>query len=240
MTQNMHSPGGPTRRLYRSRVDRMIGGVCGGLGEFANVDPVLIRILFVILGMMGGFGLLLYIIAVIIIPENPEQSTIKVKRSTNHSVFWGALLIVIGAVLLIEQLSLLPHFNLWVLPWTTIWAVILVGLGIFLLIKQNNSGASTTAETTVPDLPGGEETEQQSTEAPGTRGTLYRSKDDRMVAGVCGGLAKYFNMDPTIVRLLYVILTLFSKGLGILAYIILILAIPEEKPKPLNNGESHE
>ena len=59
---------------------------------------------------------------------------------------------------------------------------------------------------------------------------LYRSRSDRMVWGVCGGLAKYFDMDPTIVRIIAVLL-LFANGLGILAYIIMAIVVPQEGSK---------
>ncbi len=56
---------------------------------------------------------------------------------------------------------------------------------------------------------------------------LYRARDERMVAGVCGGIAKYFNVDPTLVRLLFVIAA-FAAGPGLLAYIVLAIIVPEE------------
>jgi phage shock protein C len=56
---------------------------------------------------------------------------------------------------------------------------------------------------------------------------LYRSKNDRMISGVCGGLAKYFNIDPTIVRLLFV-LGLVCVGGTLFAYIVLAIVVPEE------------
>lgn len=56
---------------------------------------------------------------------------------------------------------------------------------------------------------------------------LYRSKDERMIWGVCGGLAKYFDVDPTIIRLVAV-LTLFLGLVGVLVYIILAIVIPLE------------
>ena len=57
---------------------------------------------------------------------------------------------------------------------------------------------------------------------------LYRSRIDRMIAGVCGGLAKYFDIDPTIVRVLFVV-SIFIGGGGIIAYIILWIVVPEEQ-----------
>jgi phage shock protein C len=55
---------------------------------------------------------------------------------------------------------------------------------------------------------------------------LYKSNSNKMIAGVCGGIAEYFNVDPTLVRLGWVIFALFA-GSGILAYIIFALVIPD-------------
>ncbi|HZX62409.1 MAG TPA: PspC domain-containing protein [Bacteroidales bacterium] len=57
------------KRLFRSRKDRILGGVCGGLGNYLNVDPVLVRVVWAILFFAAGVGLLAYILAWIIIPE---------------------------------------------------------------------------------------------------------------------------------------------------------------------------
>jgi len=57
---------------------------------------------------------------------------------------------------------------------------------------------------------------------------LYRSRRDKVLGGVCGGLAEYFQIDPVLVRLLWVIFTLISMGLGIVAYIIAWIIVPEE------------
>lgn len=58
-------------RLYRSRKNRVFGGVAGGLAEYLNIDPVLARIIFVIVTFFNGLGLLLYIILWIVVPEEP-------------------------------------------------------------------------------------------------------------------------------------------------------------------------
>ena len=59
------------KRLYRSRDSRMICGVCGGLAEYLNVDPTLVRLATVLSACMAGSGILAYIIAAIIIPDQP-------------------------------------------------------------------------------------------------------------------------------------------------------------------------
>ena len=57
------------QRLYRSRSDRMIAGVCGGLGKYFNVDPVIVRLVFLLLLFLGGSGFLLYFILWIVVPD---------------------------------------------------------------------------------------------------------------------------------------------------------------------------
>ena len=60
------------KKIYRSKKDSMIAGVCGGIAEYFDVDPTLIRLLMVIFFLLGGTGFIFYIIAWIIIPKNPE------------------------------------------------------------------------------------------------------------------------------------------------------------------------
>jgi len=62
-------PNKQIKRLYRSKTNRVIGGVCGGIGEYFGIDPTIIRLIWVILALMGGTGIIAYIIAWIIIPE---------------------------------------------------------------------------------------------------------------------------------------------------------------------------
>ena len=61
------------KKLYRSKKDSMIAGVCGGIAEYFDVDSTLIRLLAVIVALLGGAGVVVYIIAWIIVPQKPEQ-----------------------------------------------------------------------------------------------------------------------------------------------------------------------
>jgi len=58
-----------TKRLYRSKKNRVFAGVCGGIGEYTNTDPVVIRLIWVIFSLLYGTGLLAYLIAWLVIPE---------------------------------------------------------------------------------------------------------------------------------------------------------------------------
>jgi len=62
----------------------------------------------------------------------------------------------------------------------------------------------------------------------GLNKTLFRSREKRMVAGVCGGLADFFGVDPTIVRLLFVFGVIFGYGSLLLVYLVLFIVVPEE------------
>jgi phage shock protein C len=61
------------KKLYRSRNDRIIAGVCSGLGKYFEIDATLIRLVFVVMAILGGHGVLAYIICLILIPLEPED-----------------------------------------------------------------------------------------------------------------------------------------------------------------------
>jgi len=64
---------------------------------------------------------------------------------------------------------------------------------------------------------------------------LYRSKKERMLGGVCAGLGEHFDIDPTVIRLVWAVITVLSIGTGVLVYIIAWILIPEEE-----NGSSEQ
>lgn len=66
--------------------------------------------------------------------------------------------------------------------------------------------------------------------------TLYRSNRDKMISGICGGLAEYFDMDPTIIRILWVVFTFATNGAGIVAYIVGMFIIPKKPYEFQSNG----
>ena len=61
------------KKLYKSNVNKKICGVCGGLAEYLNMDPTIVRLIAILLTIAGGSGVLAYIIAALIMPSNPNQ-----------------------------------------------------------------------------------------------------------------------------------------------------------------------
>src|SRR5204862_6251080 len=76
MTENTHTlPNGDTRRLERSRSDRMVAGVAGGLARYFDIHPAVYRVGFVVLTLLGGAGIIIYIAAALVIPKEGEEDS---------------------------------------------------------------------------------------------------------------------------------------------------------------------
>ncbi|MDR5694854.1 MAG: PspC domain-containing protein [Armatimonadota bacterium] len=133
------------KRLYRARDDRWIAGVCGGLGKYLGVDSTLVRIGFILLAFWNGFGILLYILMALIVPEEPLPEIVSEpglpsappsrEESERRLHVLGLLLILGGLYVLMRNLSLFPPFST-----DRAIALALIAGGILLLIlKQRGS-----------------------------------------------------------------------------------------------------
>lgn len=125
------------KKIYRSKKDSIIGGVCGGIAEYFGIDSTLVRLLAILIVFVGGAGLIAYIIAWIIIPQNPEEvpgqevdySDTGSHEDRNKHVWGGLILIFLGLFFLTR--SFFPHFIL-----VKFWPIILVVVGIGLIIQS--------------------------------------------------------------------------------------------------------
>ena len=116
----------PVARLSRSKSDRVVGGVCGGLGRYFGVDPVWFRLAFIILAIGGGSGVLFYVIAWIVLPEEGDDSArfTGSDLGTRGPLIAGVILVGIGLLILADNLA--PWFNRFMWPA----AVIAAGVGL--------------------------------------------------------------------------------------------------------------
>ena len=144
------------KRLYRSERERLLGGVCGGLAEYFGLDPTLVRLIFVLLALAGGFGLIIYLVLWIITPRQPHPGPVEavVKENLEEigkraeglgnevsealgqrdrtGTFWlGVALVVLGLVFLLANLGI-P----WWKPWRFVWPLALVVLGLVILLRR--------------------------------------------------------------------------------------------------------
>ena len=140
-------------RLERSRSNRVISGVCGGIGEYLDIDATFVRVVMVILGF-GGVGILLYILLLILMPQ-PGASTPFVRSLTDATTpvdpsvpvapggvvdpaaaerrrsAVGILLVAVGAIFMLGNLGFFRG-----LDWKYIWPLIIIALGVYLISQR--------------------------------------------------------------------------------------------------------
>jgi phage shock protein C len=136
-------------RLFRSESDRMISGVCGGIAAYLGIDPVFVRLAFLILIFAGGIGFPLYLVLMIIMPSEANvgqpsskvvqdnldrlgddlgQGVRRVRAHPQGRTIAAALLILLGIYLLLANLG-------WI-SGTVFWALALIGLGLYFLLRR--------------------------------------------------------------------------------------------------------
>lgn len=142
-----------SKKLYRSRKDKMLGGVAGGVAEYFDIDPTIVRIIFVVTLFLGGGGFLAYIIMWIVVPEEPfvivppdtsaGQNTTGETAGPDPKVVYeyhrkkrgsigGMVLIIIGVLFLLD--NFFPRFDI-----GDYWPLILIAIGAGLLTRSRNN-----------------------------------------------------------------------------------------------------
>ncbi len=143
------------KRLYRSRTDRMVSGVCGGLAQYFNIDVTLVRLAFLLLLVFGGGGFLIYIVLAIVVPEEgttagspQEVMQANAQDFANRAKEWGegfgsgsttagnrqgALLV--GGVLIAVGILFLVQ-NILRINISQFWPLLLIVIGLALLVPQ--------------------------------------------------------------------------------------------------------
>jgi phage shock protein C len=212
----------PVKQLYKSRKDKVIDGVCGGLAEYLGVDSTLVRILWLLGFLLHGLGLIAYILAMILVPVNPDHKNPKEKKkkdSGNAVLLLGVILIVLGLIFLSQQLGWhyrwnnpFQYFHFWKISWKTIWPLGFILLGILYIVHVFRSGQNKQKEYSKPETK-----------------RLTRRNDKKMIAGVCSGIGQYFNVDFTLIRIAFVIMALATDVfVWMIVYIALIIILPQD------------
>lgn len=142
------------KKLYKSRENRVISGVCSGIAEYFDIDPVLVRVLFVLFFFFGGSAVLAYIIGMIIIPENPVSSKTKnniaSKKSVNstvsktnsgkNSLAVGLIFIVLGIFFLMGQIHFFRIYFHWIRHnfWEILFPLFLILFGFVIVFNSKS------------------------------------------------------------------------------------------------------
>jgi len=147
-------------KLRRSNTEKVIGGVCGGLAEYLRIDPLLVRVLFVVLAATTGLGLAAYLAMWVLVPaasaeglsneevvrHNVEEIGARARElgaearqafegahgdSSSHLLAGGFGLVIVGALILLANLGLLRWFRL-----RTLWPLLLIAAGAAMLLAK--------------------------------------------------------------------------------------------------------
>jgi phage shock protein C len=132
------------RKLYRSRTERMVAGVCGGLGMYLGLDPTWVRLFFVALAFANGFGFLAYFVLAILMPQAPEGQEIEMpelplSQNPQAAKLAGGTLILLGVFFFLDNLHL-PWLR-WV-DFDILWPLLLVLAGGVLLVRATRTEGS--------------------------------------------------------------------------------------------------
>jgi phage shock protein C len=138
-----------SRRLERSRTNRVIAGVCGGLGEYLDIDATFVRVAIIVLTVIGGVGILVYVVLLVLMPLpgespifGPASGPATTGDATTPAVVdpaaaerrrnaVGILLVAVGAIFLLGNLGLFRG-----LDWKYIWPLVVIALGVFLIAQR--------------------------------------------------------------------------------------------------------
>ena len=210
------------KRLVRTRDDSVLAGVCGGFGRYFNLDSALVRLLWVFFTIFGGSGVLAYLVAVFIIPDESTAKDVTPRRLidgfNDKTILWGVLVVLVGIILFFQHgdfiNSIWRHF--WNSGINVLLAMIIIGTGVYFLYQERQK------ISTMFGL--------------GAEMPLSLSDKDKQLAGVCGGIAKLIGMDSTIIRFFWVYGTIMSVGIGLILYFILALVLPNKPAEVGQNG----
>lgn len=196
------------KKLYRSRRNKVLGGICGGLGNMLGIDPTLARLGVVLLTFFTGFFIIfsIYLISWLIIPLEGEPSKRPIIRQFNRSGNNKVMAGICGAIG--ERCKVDPV----IVRLIAIFLCIITGIVPLVVVYL-------LAWLIMPL--------QTKSEKPNMK-WFYRSKDDKMIAGVCGGLGEYFNIDPTKIRLGCVIAAIITAIIPfVFVYLCALIMVPK-------------
>jgi phage shock protein C len=124
-------PRADVRRLYRSRTNRVLSGVCGGIAEYYGSDPTAVRLAALVIGLFTGIFpmVIVYIIAALVVPEGDGAAA-----GERHEVAPGQAAVVLGALLVL--IGIAGFANVWLrVDWEHVWPVAVIGLGAVLVLS---------------------------------------------------------------------------------------------------------
>ena len=196
------------KTLSRSKKDKIFLGVCAGLADYYSVNSNLIRLLFALSILLGGLGAVFYLILFFFTApgDSLNESEISIKtQSQNNKALLGITMITVGFYFIIMPTNYFPIAFLFFIPTKILFPIIFLLAGIW--IQKNYR--SITDVTTKTDF--------------------QRPIKGKLFLGVCIGLAEYLGTYALVIRLLFVVFTFATLGVGIIIYFAFALLSKQKR-----------
>ena len=219
-----------TKQLFKSRRDKMVDGVCAGLADYFNVNVALMRLLFVVFAFVDCISVVAYITAMVLVPRepvtltgNPEAELSEKKSAVNHGFFWGAILILIGTIMFLDTMNLFNFHFFWRhFGWKFLVPAVFIAAGIILIVSRNRF------------------TNSEGLFSKTNENAFRRVSENKKIFGVCAGVARHWNLDVSIVRIAWVLVTIVAFPVGLIAYALVGLLTADDKDQKVFGAASEK
>ncbi|MCX8010563.1 MAG: PspC domain-containing protein, partial [Ignavibacteria bacterium] len=177
-----------TARISKSNNNKILFGVCGGIAEYLKINSAVIRFIFLLSALIGGIGLVAYAALIFILPKSFDYSIPSIEKQNQiadeKKLFYGLALTTIGVIWLLDNLDIILPEIFVVLFERNFIPLLLIVIGIFLIFKNYKQNEVNMDNSNQPK-----------------KLTL---SDNKMIFGVCAGIGEYLNVDPTVIRIVWV------------------------------------
>ncbi len=190
------------KTLSRSKKDKVFLGICAGLADYHSVNPNLVRLLFALSILLGGLGAVIYLILFFFVAHGKpldESEVSEKKQSQNKKALLGITLITVGFYFIVMPTNYFPLAFLFFIPTQILFPIVFLFVGIWI---QKNYRSMTDVSV---------------------KSNFQRPIKGRLLLGVCVGLAQYLETFALVIRLLFVVFTFATFGVGIVIYFLIVL-----------------
>ncbi|MDP3583100.1 MAG: PspC domain-containing protein [Ignavibacteria bacterium] len=203
------------RKLQRSGDNVVIAGVCAGIAEYSGKDTATIRVIAMLLLLLGAWIVAAYLIIAFLLPmgkhdESLSEEEIKATSKENFKTVVSGSFIITGLHFALVKFGLHGFSSIFILPNTFMFPLLAIAGGVFLLTNKISKTKIGAAETT----------------------EFFRSRNDKLLLGVCGGIAKYLGIDSSSLRIIFLLLTGLTLGMFAFVYVVTAFTSQQEPLLP--------
>jgi phage shock protein PspC (stress-responsive transcriptional regulator) len=201
----LHEHKEDNKKLLRSNSDKILGGVCSGLAKYVKTDPILFRILFAAITLLGGLGIFIYITLLLVLEPDSFRTNefylLRKEKEKNLKVIIGSILILISSFEFLDFFTYFTGVNLYFFNNMFALSLVLIFLGIVIFTKRMNFNLVNVYPNQV----------------------FYRRKSGRVLLGVCSGFSDHFFFNINTIRMIWILFTFSTLGFGAIVYLLISL-----------------